>query len=40
MAATHRSGRNPIIYVAVLMLVGLMLGPVLYIIIGGFRTNS
>lgn len=31
---------NPIVYVAALMLVGLMLGPVLYIVIGGFRTNS
>jgi raffinose/stachyose/melibiose transport system permease protein len=31
---------NPIVYVAALMLIGLMLGPVLYIIIGGFRTNS
>jgi raffinose/stachyose/melibiose transport system permease protein len=31
---------NPLVYVGVLMLVGLMLGPVLYIIIGGFRTNS
>src|SRR3954453_11268991 len=31
---------NPIVYVAALMLVGLMLGPVLYIITGGFRTNS
>jgi len=31
---------NPVVYVAALMLVGLMLGPVLYIIIGGFRTNA
>jgi len=31
---------NPIVYVAALVLIGLMLGPVLYIIIGGFRTNS
>jgi raffinose/stachyose/melibiose transport system permease protein len=31
---------NPIVYVAALTLIGLMLGPVLYIIIGGFRTNS
>jgi raffinose/stachyose/melibiose transport system permease protein len=34
-----RSG-NPIVYVAALVLIGLMLGPVLYIITGGFRTNS
>ena len=31
---------NPIVYAAALMLIGLMLGPVLYIITGGFRTNS
>jgi raffinose/stachyose/melibiose transport system permease protein len=31
---------NPIVYVAALLLIGLMLGPVLYIITGGFRTNS
>ena len=31
---------NPIVYVAALVLIGLMLGPVLYIVIGGFRTNS
>jgi len=31
---------NPIVYLAALVLVGLMLGPVLYIITGGFRTNS
>lgn len=46
MATTRRSRRgdtpwgNPIVYVAALMLIGLMLGPVLYIIVGGFRTNS
>jgi raffinose/stachyose/melibiose transport system permease protein len=34
-----RSG-NPIVYLAALVLIGLMLGPVLYIITGGFRTNS
>jgi raffinose/stachyose/melibiose transport system permease protein len=34
-----RSG-DPIVYVAALLLIGLMLGPVLYIITGGFRTNS
>src|SRR3954452_8766482 len=31
---------NPVVYVAALVLIGLMLGPVLYIITGGFRTNS
>ena len=31
---------NPIVYVAALVLIALMLGPVLYIITGGFRTNS
>jgi raffinose/stachyose/melibiose transport system permease protein len=31
---------NPIVYVAALALIGLMIGPVLYIITGGFRTNS
>src|SRR4051795_4596484 len=31
---------NPVVYVAALVLIGLMLGPVLYIIVGGFRTNS
>jgi raffinose/stachyose/melibiose transport system permease protein len=48
MARTAPAGRrprdsgwsNPTVYVAALLLVGLMLGPVLYIIIGGFRTNS
>jgi raffinose/stachyose/melibiose transport system permease protein len=34
-----RSG-NPIVYLAALVLIGLMLGPVLYIIAGGFRTNA
>jgi raffinose/stachyose/melibiose transport system permease protein len=40
MATTTRSRGNPIVYAATLMLIGLMLGPVIYIIIGGFRTNS
>ncbi len=40
MATTTRSRGNPIVYVVTLMLIGLMLGPVIYIIIGGFRTNS
>src|SRR3954469_6886087 len=35
-----RSGNNPVVYLAALVLIGLMLGPVLYIITGGFRTNS
>jgi raffinose/stachyose/melibiose transport system permease protein len=34
-----RSG-DPIVYAAALVLIALMLGPVLYIITGGFRTNS
>ncbi|SDS46455.1 carbohydrate ABC transporter permease [Actinoplanes derwentensis] len=38
--ATHAPRGNGIVYVAALTLIGLMLGPVLYIIIGGFRTNS
>ncbi|GID33246.1 carbohydrate ABC transporter permease [Paractinoplanes brasiliensis] len=40
MAATKSSGRNLLVYLAALMLIGLMLGPVIYIILGGFRTNS
>jgi raffinose/stachyose/melibiose transport system permease protein len=31
---------NPIVYLAALLLIGVMLGPVIYIIIGGFRTNA
>jgi raffinose/stachyose/melibiose transport system permease protein len=31
---------NPTVYVIALVLIGLMLGPVLYIILGGFRDNS
>ncbi|AGL16694.1 carbohydrate ABC transporter permease [Actinoplanes sp. N902-109] len=31
---------NPIVYAGALVLIGVMLGPVIYIIIGGFRTNS
>ncbi|HEX5205069.1 carbohydrate ABC transporter permease [Paractinoplanes rhizophilus] len=31
---------NPVVYLVALLLIGLMIGPVLYIIIGGFRTNS
>ncbi len=40
MATKHSSGGNPVVYMAVLLVIGLMLGPVIYIIIGGFRTNS
>ncbi|MCO8277731.1 carbohydrate ABC transporter permease [Actinoplanes sp. TRM 88003] len=32
--------RTSIVYLVALLLIGLMLGPVLYIIVGGFRTNS
>ena len=35
----HRWG-SPIVYLAALLLIGVMLGPVVYIIVGGFRTNS
>ncbi len=31
---------NPVVYLAALVLIGLMIGPVLYIVTGGFRTNS
>jgi raffinose/stachyose/melibiose transport system permease protein len=31
---------NPIVYLIALVVIGLMLGPVLYIILGGFRDNS
>ena len=35
------SGRgSPVVYFAALVLIALMLGPVLYIITGGFRTNA
>ncbi|MFC7530863.1 carbohydrate ABC transporter permease [Actinoplanes sp. GCM10030250] len=40
MARRNNGWGSPVVYVAALMLVGLMLGPVIYIIIGGFRTNS
>ena len=33
-------GANPVVYLAALVLIALMLGPVLYIITGGFRTNA
>ncbi|MFF5297040.1 carbohydrate ABC transporter permease [Paractinoplanes globisporus] len=31
---------NPIVYLIALVLIGLMLGPVIYLILGGFRDNS
>jgi raffinose/stachyose/melibiose transport system permease protein len=37
---TKRGWGSPIVYLAALVLIGLMLGPVLYIVLGGFRTNS
>ncbi|WP_433303838.1 carbohydrate ABC transporter permease [Actinoplanes sp. CA-030573] len=37
---TESGWGNPTVYAAALLLIGLMLGPVLYIILGGFRTNS
>ena len=40
MARKDSGWGNPIVYVIALMLIGLTLGPVLYIITGGFRTNS
>lgn len=36
----HANRSRPIAYLVALLLVGVMLGPVVYIIIGGFRTNS
>ncbi|GLY99588.1 carbohydrate ABC transporter permease [Actinoplanes sp. NBRC 103695] len=40
--ATRTGNRwgSPIVYLAALLLIGVMLGPVVYIIVGGFRTNS
>ena len=35
-----RSAITPVIYFVALILVGLMLVPVVYVILGGFRTNS
>jgi raffinose/stachyose/melibiose transport system permease protein len=38
---THRMrAATPLVYFVALVVIALMLGPVLYIIIGGFRTNS
>ena len=43
--ATRRAGRrlawgSPSVYFIALLLIGVMLAPVIYIILGGFRTNS
>ena len=40
MARKDSGYGNPVVYAAALMLIGVMLGPVIYIIVGGFRTNS
>lgn len=40
MARKHSGSGNPVVYAGALMLIGVMLGPVIYIIVGGFRTNS
>ncbi|MEV4703219.1 carbohydrate ABC transporter permease [Actinoplanes sp. NPDC049316] len=40
MARNDTRWGSPVVYAAALMLIGVMLGPVLYIIVGGFRTNS
>lgn len=39
-AARPRRGTNLVIYFVALVLIGLMLAPVAYIILGGFRSNS
>ena len=36
----HSAGSNAVVYFVALIVIALMLGPVLYIVIGGFRTNS
>ncbi|MEU4425690.1 carbohydrate ABC transporter permease [Actinoplanes sp. NPDC024001] len=38
--ATDTRRGSLLVYLAALLLIGVMLGPVIYIIIGGFRTNS
>jgi raffinose/stachyose/melibiose transport system permease protein len=40
MARNDTRWGNPAVYAAALLLIGVMLGPVIYIILGGFRTNS
>lgn len=39
-APVQRRSGNLLIYFVALLLVGLMLAPVVYIILGGFRSNS
>jgi raffinose/stachyose/melibiose transport system permease protein len=39
-ALQHSAGSNAAVWVVALIVIGLMLAPVLYIVIGGFRTNS
>ena len=36
----HRRGTNPLIYFVALLVVGFTLGPVLYAVLGGFRSNA
>src|SRR5436305_15131771 len=36
----HSAGSNAMVYIVAAVVIALMLAPVLYIIIGGFRTNS
>jgi raffinose/stachyose/melibiose transport system permease protein len=40
MARKETGWGNPIVYLVALLFIGVMLGPVVYIIVGGFRTNS
>ncbi|HWS36522.1 MAG TPA: carbohydrate ABC transporter permease [Actinoplanes sp.] len=40
MTGKDRGWGNPVVYLVALLLIGVMLGPVVYIIVGGFRTNS
>ncbi|WP_328473400.1 carbohydrate ABC transporter permease [Actinoplanes sp. NBC_00393] len=39
-SATDTRRGSLLVYLAALLLIGVMLGPVIYIIVGGFRTNS
>jgi len=39
-ARGRRAGAGPSVYFIALLLIGVMLTPVVYVIIGGFRTNS
>lgn len=38
--SARRRGTNPLVYFVALVLVALTLGPVLYSVLGGFRTNA